>query len=321
MARDKFFQLDLPFPTSPETGQGFESRTSPWNNGAQYEYIKHELDDEDFFTDDDEPVEVTSEQFWEMRDGIEKRTICPFCRSTMKVHKYERHKGDFKEDRATYGFDLALCTYCFFWQYVGSRWSAAFLMTGASHSLALSKAWTFDEPPLQCHTELAQYLRRNADGWHSLASRDLEQLVASIFKANYANAEVIHVGRPGDGGKDVIFIDADGLTRTLIEVKRRTYPEAVEPVLTVRSLVGALVAESALRGIVVSTASHFSYAAQALATGVAKVGYSIDLIDRGKLDRMLTPLVRKPNYIDLLKRDLPDGAAIPKVRKFFAEDV
>lgn len=291
-----------------------------WNNGADNEYIEFDFADDQFETVDGCPVEVDSDQFWAMRDGIDERTTCPFCGSQLRLYNYERHK-EFRENRATFGFDLAVCMYCFFWQFAGRTWLAGHYMTGASHSLALSCALTFDKPPPECHNELAQYLRRNPDHWHSLSPKDLERLVASIFRANHGDCEVLHVGRPGDGGKDVILVHTDGHSRTMLEVKRRRHEGAVEPVTTVRHLLGVLAAEAEhnLRGIVVSTASHFSYSAQLFSERAARVGYPIKLVDRGILNKMLEPLVRKESYLELLRRTLPQDDMIPKVQEFFRD--
>jgi hypothetical protein len=59
--------------------------------------------------------------------------------------------------------------------------------------------------PKACSDELAQQLRRRSTSWHDLSPKCMETLVADIFRANYQHSEVIHVGRPGDRGIDVIF--------------------------------------------------------------------------------------------------------------------
>ncbi|HKU77951.1 MAG TPA: hypothetical protein VJR02_28815 [Pyrinomonadaceae bacterium] len=75
--------------------------------------------------------------------------------------------------------------------------------------------------------------------------------------------------------------------------------------------------EDSLRGIVVSTANHFTYWAQELSRKVQNKGCLIDLVDRGKLDLMLDPLipVRPWNaiydeYIHGWGDDVPDGRAV-----------
>ncbi len=89
----------------------------------------------------------------------------------------------------------------------------------------------------------------------------MERLVAGIFRANFRNVDVVHVGRPGDQGIDVLFVDAQSC-RWLIQVKRRQSADHVEPFETVQRLLGTLLLNQSLHGIVASNANHFSFAAE-----------------------------------------------------------
>ena len=89
--------------------------------------------------------------------------------------------------------------------------------------------------PEGCSHELAQYLRRRPEHWHAMRPKDLELLVADIFRSNYHDGEVFHVGKPQDRGVDVVFIEANS-TKWLVQVKRRENPRLTEQIFELRGL-------------------------------------------------------------------------------------
>ena len=119
-----------------------------------------------------------------------------------------------------------------------------------------------------------------------------EKFVADVFRANYTNTEIVHVGKPNDGGIDVLLIDAE-MEQWLIQVKHRETQNSTEGVSTIRDILGAMVVKGARRGIVVSTAKRFSrYAIQAAAK--AEVGphrMTVQLVDSGIFNKMLDPIL------------------------------
>jgi len=165
-----------------------------------------------------------------------------------------------------------------------------------SRTAALSKVREFSpELPPACNVELARALRRDRSLWHTVDPTRFETFVAAVFRANHRQAEVRHVGRSGDGGVDVVYID-DNERQSLIQVKRRARATAVERVGTIRNLPGAMLLKKSKYGIVVSTADHFAYQSHRAVAEALGLGYTVNLLDRGLLDRMLQPLVlrRKP---------------------------
>lgn len=133
---------------------------------------------------------------------------------------------------------------------------------------------------------LRNHLRNHPDDLRSLHPRQLENLVAHLFR-DYMNCEVIHVGGPGDGGVDVLVLDADD--PLVIQVKRRSRPGSVESVGAIREFVGAMVERGSIRGLFVTTADHFSASAvqsvkRAVATGAI---HALDLIDISRLGAIL----------------------------------
>ncbi|MEN6318765.1 MAG: restriction endonuclease [Syntrophaceae bacterium] len=141
--------------------------------------------------------------------------------------------------------------------------------------------------------------------WYNIAPSKLERLVADIFKANYATCEVMHVGQPDDGGVDVVFVDS-GSRRWLISVKRRLHPAKGEGVATIRNLLGAMLLKNSRYGVVVSTVDHFTYRAYEAVSKAEDMGFTLSLVDLGKLNRMLTPLLPTMEWYDIIRDHKPE---------------
>lgn len=277
------------------------------------------LEDEEFPREfiEDEAEWPTPFTAW-VEESFVRRRVCPYCGSRMRGATYGyddrrscffiKVKGSTRTWRGTsdWGLDFAevrSCGRCGFWQQYG------LFENRGTHGFAEMAVLDRFEPsfPEGAESELAQHLRRNPDLWHEMSPRGMERFVAEVFRANYADAEVIHVGGPHDLGVDVLFVDSEG-TRRLIQVKRRSSPLATEGFSTVQSLLGALLIGGSLHGIVVSTAHHFSHQARQHASQIAARGYTVELNDRGVLDRMLSPLVPKSPPLGLFE-------SLPKERQ------
>lgn len=254
-------------------------------------------------------------------DAFEKsflllREDCPFCKWGLITSRQSAREEDGYIDYM--GF-LEHCTNCLYW-----RWhflETVYIERGGGHFLHeytsyLSKIREFEKQlPEENSIELAQWFRRHPHQWNSIDPYHLERLVADIFKANYGNAEVIHVGKPDDGGVDILFVDTKQ-KQWLIQVKRRANPDGSEGVGTIRNLLGAMVLEKATYGMVVSTADHFTYRAYEATGRAAECGMTVKLIDRGKLNRMLKPMLPDypwlsavcssyPDFVEAVKKDIP----------------
>jgi hypothetical protein len=170
--------------------------------------------------------------------------------------------------------------------------------------------------PEGCATELAQYLTSDIRRWDNLSPVALEKLVADVYRSNYKDAEVFHVGRPGDLGVDVLFIDS-GMTSWLIQVKRRGSGK-VEGFGTLQSLLGTLVLHGEPHGIVVSTADYFSSVAEQQRLRALQIGYEIHFVDRGKLHRMITPLLPDRPWLSLMDDKMFLGLD-DEIREYFKQ--
>ena len=275
--------------------------------------------DNDLFVNDRQIIDDTKHDTifeWIGRDfyGI---NACPFCNSTLMC-------ADFHEetDEWPYVGESAFvveCQNCGFWQ---SYWYGAQEdPPDCEWEGHISKLSEFPEDiPEGCHKELAQYLKAHPDYWNQIKPSVLERLVADIFRANYWNSEVMHVGKPNDGGVDVLFVDS-GKKKWLIQVKGRESPNVSEGVSTLRNLLGVLLLEGTKYGIVVSTADHFSYWAFKTREHALTKGYTIELIDRGKLKRLIGPLLpnrqwarliemKRPEWIPVFAEKMPDWRQI-----------
>ena len=154
--------------------------------------------------------------------------------------------------------------------------------------------------PDGCSHELAQYLRRNPAYWHELNPKRLEKLVSDVFKANYDDAEAIHVGKPFDRGIDVVFIESSGI-RWLIQVKRRERPVPSEGFATLQSILGALALDGARHGIVVSTADSFSFQARRGQQLARQQGFVVEFVDKALLNRMVAPLLPQTPWKEIFR--------------------
>ncbi len=162
------------------------------------------------------------------------------------------------------------------------------------------------EVPTHCHSELATYCRRNPEYFHSINPIELEKFVASVWKENYKDCEVMHVGGPNDKGVDVLYIDSGG-EDWFIQVKRRSSSVKPEQFSTIQSLAGSLVLQGKFKGIVVSTANYFSPPALEAAQKLNGNGYTVELVDQGKLNRMLSPLLPKKPWQGGLESIAPEA--------------
>ena len=123
---------------------------------------------------------------------------------------------------------------------------------------------------------------RTMDGLMALSPREFEKLVATLFKANGHQAQVL--GGSSDHGVDILILSSDN-EKWIVQCKR--YSGSVgEPV--VRDLYGAMGHEGAQRAYLVTTGS-FTTQAQEWAVGKPIVLYDgpalVNLIKSTKLHR------------------------------------
>lgn len=269
--------------------------------------------DQDSRPADDADLEDEAFSSW-MEEEFLCRRSCPYCGTILKRAIYESQDDpDYEPSsdpeshselinlpgRVSDGCllrpdmaELSVCDFCAYWQ--GSHLSYGRGVWGRAAASVLA---TFDpDLPEGCWSELAQHLRRNQQRWTDLSPERMERLVVEVLRANFDGAaEAMHVGRPGDGGIDGVLTLTNG-NRCLIQAKRRKSNNAVEGVELVRCLVGTLVDEGSVRGVIASNADHFSTQAKRYAERVRQKGYYIELVDRGKLVTLLEPFMPERSW-------------------------
>lgn len=213
-------------------------------------------------------------------------STCPHCHQELTSQNFEdvMDGNDVWHNDQMYA--SVFCENCSHWEFSG--------MEGGNKCMDIQRAVLISsvykkfstDLPDGCSEELAQYLRRHPEYWNKLDPKAMEKFVADIFKANHRASEVFHVGKPFDGGVDVIYIDSNG-TKWLIQVKRRENPNKSEGFETLQSLLGTLVLEGEQHGIIVSTSNSFSHYARKKQKQAKQNGYVIEMIDKGKLNRMV----------------------------------
>jgi hypothetical protein len=195
---------------------------------------------------------------------------------------------------------LLFCRNCTFWQFVHKYQNMTRRIAGIDWGIYTAKAREFDtDLPTDVASELAVALRQNEHRWSTIEPKAFEVFVADVFRANFKHCDVMHVGKRGDGGVDVMLIETDHKT-WLMQVKSRTNkrPEKVE---TIRNMLGVMLLQQNPYGIVVSTADYFTHRCH-LEANIAseKAGYELKLIDRGKLNRMLDSILPIKPWADAL---------------------
>jgi hypothetical protein len=259
----------------------------------------------DSYEDDADPVLPPIHRYIETK--MRTATRCPYCRSALEIFEHIQWDDPIEDDgifKVTPDYArLAYCEYCGFWNWYSKTWNR-----GWDNHAGLSVLKEFNPSlPIGVNSELARHLRQNPTLWQRLTPVAMEKVVADIFRANFQSADVLHVGKPGDRGIDVLFVDSYS-HRWLIQVKRRLSPCA-EPFETVQRLLGTLLLGQSRFGIVASNADHFSFAAERAVKDAHDLGYTVQLLDRGKLTRMLdASLPSRPweSYLNTLSHRFPE---------------
>ena len=124
----------------------------------------------------------------------------------------------------------------------------------------------------------------------------------------YHPCEAIHVGKPDDGGVDVVLIESNA-RKWVIQVKGRQNPLVGEPVTTIRNLLGTMVLERATHGMIFSTADHFTLRARQAVEKASKSHFFVELVDKGKLNRLLGSVLPEKPWLTYLQTKYPTIAS------------
>lgn len=253
----------------------------------------------------------TAIQNWLRRNFHIKR--CRYCSQPVRTCWFHERSDDHQELTESY---LWYCKNCRFWQAeYYSHEEEGSNPESIDSKRYISKLKEFDSKlPAGCLSEIAQFIRQRPSVLNSYDPKQFEKLIANVLKANHAYADVTHVGKPADGGVDVFLVDSDQ-NEWLVQVKRRSDPEKAESVGTVRNLLGAMLQQEKKFGMVVSSADHFSHHAEKAISDVEPQGYTVQLVDKGKVSRLLDPVLPDRPWLQVLKDE------ITKPAQYFAEKI
>lgn len=227
---------------------------------------------------------------------------CPHCKHSLRIR--DVHIDDIVDGNSTIMFNsdvtLYSCPQCAYWQFFERNWCHLPFVRTPLITAASSKLSEYSpELPEGTASEISKHIRANPTLWNSINPERLERLFASIIRSNYQHCEVIHTGRTGDGGVDVLFID-DNNKKWLVQVKRREKSRSSEGVKTFRNLLGAIFLHEAKYGIFVSTADHFTTAVHDARNQAEHLGVKVELINKGILDRIVGRLLPRKPWLEVL---------------------
>lgn len=218
-------------------------------------YDYHRIGSGNDITIDNQPSDV--------HKFFSKDSICPFCKQKTKT-------VFLGFDRVTLGVDLEEagqvkeCENCGWWTYKshfsedGGCDDNRHEVVSENKCYAITKKFNVDDKSIPIEV-LENELRKKTELVYSIDPYKFEELCTSILKGLY-DCEVHHVGKSGDGGKDIIILDSDD--PILVQVKRRENPNHTELIKCVREFVGTMYIEGVRKGIYISTAKSFSRACQ-----------------------------------------------------------
>lgn len=131
-------------------------------------------------------------------------------------------------------------------------------------------------------------IRTRPEVLHYIHHKKMEELVALIMSERYTTLKVTVCGRTRDGGIDMILAPAG--RPIAVQVKRRTKPDSIEPVASVREFLGTCLLRGFSKCLYVTTAAQFSRMARREAERAVamKLVDRFELVERGRLLWMLS---------------------------------
>lgn len=215
------------------------------------------------------------ERLWSLRDA----SLCPYCGVTL-ADPLAKIEG--KGRVYPYYTTLKECPNCGWWAL--SHMHVEYTQELREEEFGVWEYYeavlgTFDLGSRMVALDtLKNHLRRKFDDVRHIYPRKFEELCASVFR-EYMNCEVKHTAASQDGGIDLYAITSDTGVYA-VQCKRREKPIA-ESVEQVRAFLGAMIVAGMPRGIVVTTADHFSPQALSLANAppLKNLGIELQLID------------------------------------------
>lgn len=225
---------------------------------------------------------------------------CAYCGHQMVVVDDSERTDD---DELIFRLSLKYCRNCRNWVWNCYDWVShdiAHLSDGCPPGPLEATAWSkiadFNQSlPNGISSEIAQAFRQDSKRWHMVSPSYLEHFLADAFRSTGNYCEVKHIGRPGDGGVDIVLIDAEN-RKWLVSVKRRETETKVEPVSTLRDILGAMVLEGSSHAIIATTAGRFSVPARTNTVRALQKGMKITLMDKSSLNQLIGSILPEDSW-------------------------
>jgi hypothetical protein len=223
-----------------------------------------------------------------------KKPACHYCKHQLNRRTIDAipPTNDFKSladksifsHKASVTTDFFTCAQCGWWVVHQDFISGTDLADGVHWA----KLKQFDirkaDVPIQ---HLRDYISKNPYKIYDISPQSFEKLLVDCLR-DFFDCEARHVGGPGDGGIDIILVISD--EPILVQVKRRSSPQAVESVRIVREILGTLLSENVYQGIIISTANRFSKEAirNVELPVIKSKGYKVSLYDYQTVLKIIT---------------------------------
>lgn len=276
-------------------------KTAPWVHGFDsnrliLDYSRYIVTPDFMLVPEGQSREDSEKQFRyadAVYDHLQK--TCPFCHVKCKEVWNVRRDSEFDQ-----GMEEGCQVYHFCWSCGSCGWwcYAHEVVRNGDYQrrvrVALLHSFDVDSSQLPLEV-LRREISRRPDVLHSIHPKKFEEFAASVL-SDFLDVEVFVVGRSGDGGIDLVYMD--GEVPMAVQVKRREKPGSVEQVKLVREFLGALLLSGFRQGSIITTASRFSRGAKEAAclASQEKIVDEFDLIDR---DRFLSMFRFAHNSADL----------------------
>jgi len=229
-------------------------------------------------------VEQERTEYFEFNELNKK--LCKFCNEKMEII----YKSDNKEDRkyhCSYGWALIdhivlKCIKCGWWKYIYecNNGREGIVDRGQTRIYkGAIKVYNSEDEKLPIDV-LNEECKKNPNILYNIGTRKFEEFLQNILRGVY-NCDVIHCGKTGDGGVDLIILDAD--EPIMVQARRRTEKRAAfsEPIENIREFLGVMFIDNYKRGIYVTTAKKYSIGAKNILEKILKKRdiTKFDLID------------------------------------------
>ena len=197
--------------------------------------------------------------------------ICPYCGERIELTHYEEYTYIWED----FARGIEECTGCRWWRRFNTP-DKSYSIGSTAHMGILHKSNLIENRRLSC--AITQILQ-NTGRLRTYDSHSFERLVGEVM-SEFLACKVEHTGKSNDGGIDLLILDSNK-GPIPIQVKRRQIDGKVESVSLVREFRGAMLLAGHNRGIIVSTADHFSSEAVKASSPASQhlSPQTIDLID------------------------------------------